>query len=95
MTTPRGDITLLGGNESTSDEGATWSTLAELTSLEWESEVSEGTLDEALTRCLASLILLEWVDGILQPLPMVVLQPTLQGLEAEDETVSLSDEEVH
>ena len=49
VATPRGDITPLGGNESTSDEGATWSALAELTSLEWESEVSEGILDEALT----------------------------------------------
>ena len=49
VATPRGDVTPLGGNDSTSDESATQSTLAELTSLEWESEASEGTLDEALT----------------------------------------------
>ena len=95
MATPRGDVTPLGGSESTSDEGATQSTLAELTPLEWESEASEGTLDEALTLCLISHALLEWVDGILQPLPMVVLQPTLQGLGAGEGTWSLSDKEVH
>ena len=49
VATPRGDVTLLGGSESTSDEGATWSTLVELTSLECESEASEGTLNKALT----------------------------------------------
>ena len=95
MATPRGDVTPLGGNESTSDEGAAQSILAELTSLEWQSEASEGTLGEALTQCLTSCAPLGWVDGILQPLSMVVPQPTLQGLEAGDETGSLSDEEVH
>ena len=49
VATLRGDVTPLGGNESSSDKGATQSTLAELTSLEWEIETSEGTLDEALT----------------------------------------------
>ena len=72
VATPRGDVTSLGGNESTSDEGAAQSTLVEHTSLEWESEESEGTFDEALTQCLASCALLGWVDGILRPLPMVV-----------------------
>ena len=65
VATPRGDDTPLGGSQSTSDEDAAWSALAELTPLEWESEVAEGTLDEALTRCLASHALLGWVDGIL------------------------------
>ena len=49
VATPRGDVTPLGGSESTSDEGATWSALAELTLLELESEASEGTLDKTLT----------------------------------------------
>ena len=65
VATLRGDVTTLGGNESTLNEGATWSALANLTSLEWESEVSEGTLDEALTRCLTNHTPLGWVDGIL------------------------------
>ena len=95
MATLRGDATPLGGNKSTSDKGAAQSALVELTSLEWENEVSEGTLDKALTQCLTSCTPLGWVDGVLQPLPMVVPQPTLQGLETGDETGSLSDEEVH
>ena len=67
----------------------------ELTSLEWESEVPEVQMDEALTQCLTSHVVLGWVDGILWPLPSVVLQPTLHGLGAGDGTWSLSDEEVH
>ena len=67
----------LGGSESISDEGATQSTLGELTPLEWKSETPESEVDEALTQCLTSCILLGWIDGILHPLPSVVLQPTL------------------
>ena len=37
----REDATPLGGSESISDEGATWSALAELTPLEWRSETPE------------------------------------------------------
>ena len=75
-----------GGSESASEERSAWSALAELTPLEWESEV-----DEALTRCLTSHVPLGWVDGILWPLPSVAPQPTLQGLGAGDRTWSLSD----
>ena len=87
----------LGGNESASEEGATQSTLAELTPLEWVSEAPEGKVDEALTQCLASHVPLRWVDGILQPLPWVAPWPTLQlwGLGAGDGMWSLSDKEVH
>ena len=46
---PRGDATPLGGSKSASEEGATWSALAELTPLEWESEVPESKVDGALT----------------------------------------------
>ena len=49
VATLRGDVTPLGGSKSTSDKGATQSALVELTPLEWKSEVSEGTLDKALT----------------------------------------------
>ena len=66
-----------GGSESISDEGATWSALAELTPLEWRSEMPESEVDEVLTQFLTRHIPLGWIDGILQPLPMVALQPTL------------------
>ena len=67
----------------------------ELTPHEWESEVPEIEVDEALTRCLTSHVLLGWVDGILWPLPLVAPRPTLQGLGAGDGMSSLSDEEVY
>ena len=89
------DATPLGGSESISEDGATWSTLVELTPLEWESEMPESEVDEVLTQCLASRIPLGCVDGILQPLPSVALRPTLQGLGTGDGTWSLSDENVH
>ena len=71
VATPRGDATPLGGSESASEEDATQSTLAELTPLEWESEAPESEVDQALTQCLASHVLLGWVDGVLWPLPSV------------------------
>ena len=73
VATPRGDATPLGGSESASEEHAMWSALVELTPLEWESEAPESEVDRALTRCLASHVLLGWVDGILRPLPSVAL----------------------
>ena len=63
------DAMPLGGSESISDEGATWSALAELTPLEWKSEMPESEVDEALTQCLTSHFSLGWIDGILRPLP--------------------------
>ena len=73
----REDAIPLGGSESISDEGTAWSALAELTPLEWRSETPESEVDEVLTRCLSSHVLLGWLDGILWPLPSVALQPTL------------------
>ena len=55
----------------------------------------ESEVDEVLTQCLTSCILLGWVDGILWPLPSVALSPTLQELGTGDGMWSLSDEDVH
>ena len=71
VVTLKGDAMLLGGSKSTSEEGTAWSTLVELTPLEWESEAPESEVDEALTWCFTSHFLLGWVDGILWPLPSV------------------------
>ena len=95
VATPRGEATPLGASESLSGEGTTWSVLVELTPLEWESKVPESNMDEAVTLCLASCILLGWVDGILWLLPSVAPRPTLRGLGAGDGMWGLSDEEVH
>ena len=67
------DATPLGGSESISGEGTTQSALAELTPLEWRSEMPESEVDEALTQCLTSCVPLGWIDGILWPLPSVAL----------------------
>ena len=49
MAPTKEDATPLGGSESISEEGAVWSALVELTPLEWESEMPESEVDEALT----------------------------------------------
>ena len=89
------DATPLGGSKLVSDEGTTWSALAELTPLEWNSEMPESDVHEALTQCLTSHILLGWIDGILQPLQSMALRPALGGLRSGEGTSSLSDEDVH
>ena len=93
MAPAKEDAMPLGGSES--DEGAAQSTLAELTLLEWNSEMPESDVDEALTQCLTSHILLGWIDGILWALPSVALRPTLEGLRSGEGRSSLSDEDVH
>ena len=95
MAPAKKDATPLGGSEFISEEGTTWSALAELTLLEWESETPDSEVDKMLTRCLTSHIPLGWVDGVLWPLPSVALRPTLQGLGTGDGTWRFSDEDVH
>ena len=77
----------LGRSNSISEEGTAQSTLVKFTPLEWESEMPESEVDEALTQHLASHVLLGWIDDILWPLPSVALQPTLQGLGTGNEDV--------
>ena len=95
MATPAGDATPLGVGALLSEENATQSTLADLTSLEVESNSPEGSVDGADTLSPTSRIPLGWVGGVLQPLPSVVPRPTLQGLGAGDGVWSQSDEEFH
>ena len=95
MAPAKKDATPLGGSKSVSEEGASQSALAELTPLEWESEMPESEVDKVLTQHLTSHVLLGWVDGILWPLASVALRPTLQGLGTGDGTWSLSDEDAH
>ena len=85
----------LGGSEFVSNEGTTRSVLVELTPLEWNSEMPESDVDEALTWHLTSHVLFGWIDGVLWPLPSVALRPTLGGLRFGEGTSSLSDEDIH
>ena len=95
MAPTKEDATPLGGSKSVPEESTIQSTLVELTPLEWESETPESEVDEVLTPCPTSHILLGWVDGVLWPLPSVALRTTLQGLGTGDGMWSLSDEDVH
>ena len=49
VATPWSDATPLRESESHSEEGASWSTIVELTPLEWESVAPESNVDEART----------------------------------------------
>ena len=69
MAPAKEDATPLAGSKSISEEGATWSNLAELTPLEWESETPESEVDKVLTQCLTSHVPLWRVYGILWLLP--------------------------
>ena len=63
---PASDVgTPLWESKSVSYVGATQSTLAELTPLEWKSDTSESDVEGVLTLHLTSHVLLGWVDGIL------------------------------
>ena len=96
VATPTGDATPLGAGVLLSEENTAQSTLAELTSMEVESDLPEGSVDGTDTLSPTSRVPFGWVGGVLQPLPSVVLRPTaLRGLGAGDGVWSQSDKEVH
>ena len=96
MATPVGVVMPLGAGTLLSEENVAQSTLAECTSLEVESDLPEGSVDGADTLSPNSRVPLEWVGGVLWPLPSVALRPTIwRGLGAGDGVWSQSDEEVH
>ena len=68
-----------------------WSTLAELTPLECESDSPEEMTWEVLTQHLTHGMLLGWLGGVLRPLPMVALSSTESG----SSTGKESDSENH
>ena len=96
MAAPVVAITPFGVDTPLSEENVAQSTLTECTSLEVESDSPEGSVDGADTLSPASRVPLGWVEGVLRPLPLVALRPTMwRGLGAGDGVWSQSDEEVH
>ena len=86
----------LGAGTSISKEDVVWSTRAEHTLLQVESDSPEGSIDGADTLSPTSRVQLRWVGGVLRPLPSVAPRPTMwRGIGAGDGVESLSDEEVH
>ena len=72
VATPAGAVTSLEAGAPLSEENAAQFTLAELTSLEVESDLPEGSMDGADTLSPASRVPPGWVGGVLQPLLSVV-----------------------
>ena len=74
---------------------STQSALAELTPLEFENDKPKDPLERYLTHHLASHVPLGWVDGVLQPLPMVVHRSAQKEPGSRMKDMREDDEEVH
>ena len=93
---PKKAVTPLGAGGSISKEDVVWSTRAEHTFLEVESDSPEGSVDGADTLSPASSVPLGWVGGVPWPLPSVAPRPTMwRRIGAGDGAESPSNEEVH
>ena len=96
MATQAGAVMPLGVGMPLSEENIAQSTHAELTLLEVESDLPEGSMDGADTLSPTSRVPLGWVGGVLWSLLSVVLRlTTWRGLGAGDGVWSQSNEEVH
>ena len=91
----QGEATPLCESKDAHISASTRSALAELTPLECENDLLEDNMEGCLTRHPASLIPLGWVDGILQPLPMVVHRSAHQDHGSGMKDMCHSDDEVH
>ena len=92
---PCGKVMPLNKSENADINVSTRSTLVELTSLEVENDSPKEQLGRCLTQHLASRVPLAWVDGILQPLPMVVHRTAQYEPGSRMKDMSGDDEEVH
>ena len=72
LATPQGEVIPLSKNEDANSGVSTRSALAELTPLVCGNNLPKDLLEGCPTHHLASHVPLGWVDGVLQPLPMVV-----------------------
>ena len=92
---PRGEVMPLNKNENADLNVSTRSALVELTPLEVENDLPKDQMERCLTQHLASHILLEWVDGILRPLSMVVHRTAQYEPGSRIKDMSGDDKEVH
>ena len=95
LATPQGEATPLCKSEDTYISVSTHSALVELNPLECENDLPEYNVDGCLTQCHASLVLLGSVDGILQPLPMVVHRSAHQDHGSGMKDMHDSNDDVH
>ena len=85
----------LNKNEDTDPDMSTQSALMELTPMEYEEDLPKDQMERCQTQHITSRILLGWVDGILQPLPMVVHRTVQNEPGSRIKDMSGDDEEVH
>ena len=96
VATPIEAVIPLGASTSISEENVAHYTLAKHTPFGEEGDLPEGSMDGADTLSPTRRVPLGWVGGVLWPLPLVTLRPTMwRGLGAGDGVWSQSDEEVH
>ena len=92
---PQGEATPLCESKDPDTSMSTQSALVELTLLECEDDLMKDNLEECLTQHLTSRVPLGWVDGILQPLPMVVHRSAHQDQGSRKNDMQDSDDKVH
>ena len=85
----------LNKNKNADIDVSTRSALAELTPLEFEKDLLKDQLERCLTQHRASHIPLGWVDGVLQPLPIVVHRTALIEPGSRIKDMSGDNKEVH
>ena len=95
LATPQGEVTPLCKSKDADTSMSTQSILAELTPLECENDLLKDHKEGCLTQHLTSHVPLGWVDGILQPLPMVVHRSACQDQGSRMKDMCDDDEEVH
>ena len=95
LATPQGEVIPLINIEDANSGMSTWYALAELTPLECENDLLKDLLEGCQTHHLASHIPLGWVDGVLQPLPMVVHRSAQKEPGSRAREMCGDDEEVH
>ena len=95
LVTPQGEVMPLSKSKDTNSIMSTWFALVELTPLECENDLPKDLLERCQTHHLASHIPLGWVDGVLQPLPMVVHRSAQKEPGSRIREMHGDDEEVH
>ena len=93
--TPQGEATPLCKSEDADTSMSTQSALAEMTPLECEDDLPKDNMEGCQTQHLTSHVPLGWVDGILQPLLMVVHRSAHQDQGSRMKDMHDSDDEVH
>ena len=95
LATPQVEVTPLCESKDSDISRSTQSALVDLTPLECENDLPKDNVEGCLTQHLTSHLPLGWVDGILQPLPMVVHRSAYQDQGSKMKDMCDSDDKVH